>query len=466
MRRLYEDSDWERAQSVQEKDDIPDEPYRKPWRRDYARVLHSPSFRRLQGKTQLFPGAESDYFRNRLTHSLEVAQIAKSIAVRLNHTDEYLRDTNQEIKYDVCETAGLAHDLGHPPFGHYGERALDRMMSSSGGFEGNAQTLRILSRIEKRENNFGEASREKSLREHRVGLNLTYRTLASVLKYDEEIPCSVPFARTKPQKGYFQSEREVVQQIKANVCGGSSPSDFQTVECRIMELADDIAYSTYDLEDALKAGFTTPLDIVSISDERVDEIIGELSMKLSRQEVRDTLFRVFGGVVSSDQLAPRNAPFIQRLTAANNASKSLASDGYLRTPFTSYLVSWFMTSIVLRPNEECPPLSVPTLPDDVRQVVEVLKKFAYVTFINSPQLRTAEQRGSEIVSKVFEAIHESTRSTANLLPDDFRSLYRTIPQDQKDRIVCDFVAGMTDRYALEFYGRLYSENPQTIFKPL
>lgn len=121
---------------------------RSPYRRDYARLIHSPSFRRLQGKTQLYPGHESDFFRNRLTHSLEVAQIAKGIALRLNFEEPFLQAN--PIDCDLVEFAALAHDLGHPPFGHNGERALDDCMKQWGGFEGNAQTLRILTVMEKK----------------------------------------------------------------------------------------------------------------------------------------------------------------------------------------------------------------------------------------------------------------------------------------------------------------------------
>lgn len=125
------------------------EPYRSDFRRDYARLVHSPAFRRLDGKTQLFPGVESDFFRNRLTHSLEVAQIAKSIALKLNYESQFIADLGG-IDTDLVEVAGLAHDLGHPPFGHNGELTLDQCMLAYGGFEGNAQTLRILSRLEKK----------------------------------------------------------------------------------------------------------------------------------------------------------------------------------------------------------------------------------------------------------------------------------------------------------------------------
>ena len=149
-RKLYEDSDTARERQLDEGSRSA-EPYRSPWRRDYARVIHSPAFRRLQGKRQLFPGTETDFFRNRLTHSIEVAQIAKSIAIRLNATENFLRRNGFQIDTDLVETAALLHDIGHPPFGHDGEAALDLCMKSMGGFEGNAQSLRIVSRLEKRD---------------------------------------------------------------------------------------------------------------------------------------------------------------------------------------------------------------------------------------------------------------------------------------------------------------------------
>lgn len=173
---LYSKNDYERAKH----EDEPDAKFgRSGFRRDYGRLLHSPSFRRLQGKTQLFPGHESDFFRNRLTHSLEVAQVAKGIALKLNAS--YTCFQKSPINTDLVELAALAHDLGHPPFGHNGERALDDCMKQYGGFEGNAQTLRLLSRIEKKV--FDEPAVKDALdmcgisadgRDRRRGLNLTY----------------------------------------------------------------------------------------------------------------------------------------------------------------------------------------------------------------------------------------------------------------------------------------------------
>ena len=245
MTPLYGEGDRAREYPIDD-----DAPHRSAFRRDYARILHSPAFRRLQGKTQLFPSMEHDFFRNRLTHSLEVAQIAKSITLRLNDRDSYFRAC--PIDTDLVETAALAHDLGHPPFGHNGERALDDCMKERGGFEGNAQSLRILSKLGKKE----------PQRSPEVGLNLTHRTLAAILKYDKRIP--IERDDSKLVKGYYDSEKELVQSIKNSVLGktGDVCGEFKTIECQIMDLADDIAYSTYDLEDALKAGFVTPLQMI------------------------------------------------------------------------------------------------------------------------------------------------------------------------------------------------------------
>lgn len=180
-----------------------DHKYRSAYRRDYARVLHSASFRRLEHKTQLFPGNESDYFRNRLTHSLEVAQIAKSIALKIK-----AEFPEADVEPDVCEIAGLLHDMGHPPFGHNGERALDRCMVHFGGFEGNAQTLRIVCRLEKKELN-APGPTDKDGHDIRVGLNLTARSIASILKYDKTIPVSREKNRSLV-KGYYCRRRAIL----------------------------------------------------------------------------------------------------------------------------------------------------------------------------------------------------------------------------------------------------------------
>ncbi len=208
---------------------------RSPYRRDWARLIHSPCFRRLQGKTQLFPSDENDFYRNRLTHSLEVGQIASGIASNINNNDPFFKQN--PIGIDLVYFAGLAHDLGHPPFGHNGEKALDRLMARFGGFEGNAQTLRILAHLEKKNTTTFPFTDEKpqpivNNEDNRLGLNLTYRSLASVLKYDREIPQisedRKEDEKNKPVKGYYFSEAGLVKDIKQKVIG-TDKANFKTI---------------------------------------------------------------------------------------------------------------------------------------------------------------------------------------------------------------------------------------------
>ena len=277
-KQLYRKSDSQRSLPISSPNPLEAEAYRSPWRRDYARIIHSAAFRRLQGKTQLFPNAESDYFRNRLTHSLEVAQIAKSIAVRLNATDSYFK--NHNIDTDLVELAGLTHDLGHPPFGHQGEEALDELMRDHGGFEGNAQTLRIIARLENREtavvhDGIPMQIDQKGV-DQRRGLNLTFRSLASILKYNNKIPHEGKDRPTqKVQKGYYYTEAELVHEVREKVLGNGYNSSVKTIECSIMDIADDIAYSTYDLEDAFQGGFLSPLSMISAP----DSVLTRISLK-------------------------------------------------------------------------------------------------------------------------------------------------------------------------------------------
>ena len=476
MRPLYSDQDLERERRIPgespEAVDKNGKSYRSPYRRDYARVLHSPSFRRLQGKTQLFPGSESDFFRNRLTHSLEVAQIAKSIALRLNCFDEYFSQKGNHIDLDLVETAALAHDLGHPPFGHNGERALDHCMKDKGGFEGNAQSLRILARSEWREH--AGPDRE------RIGLNLTYRTLAAVLKYDKCIP--VKRLENKPLvKGYYDSEKELVAKIKTSVLGPNfdKGESFKTVECRIMDLADDIAYSTYDVEDALKAGFISPITMISAMLD--DKILKPIKKKLGHKERNRTvkyllkhimdiwlepMFNPSSLELDVNKIDIRDGTHLAVLAAyLQKKAQMFNENGSVRTSFTSELVNEYVDGVQAVVNKETPALSTVELRPDLKKRVEVLKHLTYALIIQAPSLQTVEYRGYGIVKEIFEAL--SGKGGELLLPEDYRRLIDGMTdQLEKDRTICDFVAGMTDRYALEFYGRLHSESAQTIFKPL
>lgn len=471
------------------------ENYRNDFRRDYDRLIHAPSFRRLQGKTQLFPGVESDFFRNRLTHSLEVAQIAKSIAIRLDniYNDSGLEkreseEANLGISHDLVEFAGLAHDLGHPPFGHQGEIALDRCMLNYGGFEGNAQTIRILSRIEKKFFKNGDyISRGK---DKRVGLNLTMRSLASILKYDKIIP---PDEKTrkelagaseiKPVKGYYKCDELLIKEIKRNVLDNRSIKSgaFKTLECYIMDIADDIAYSTYDLEDGFKAGFISPLDLLYPEDWLIKDVCQSVNVALEKEEVGHVLtpdkivdlirsnFLDFGEsqkteIYSSDEKSEHFLDLVNtNVEHQYLASKIIANNGSYRTNFMSSIVGRFIRGVELHYNEQFPSMSKAKLTDDTRVLVEILKTFTYKSQISSPRLKIAEYRGQEIVTKIFETLNSDVGY--KLMPYDMQEVYNQASEEYQKRIICDFISSMTDKYAIEFYGRLTSEDPETIFKP-
>jgi dGTPase len=520
---LYSESDREREEPIDQ-----EEPYRSPFRRDYARVLHSPSFRRLDGKTQLFPGSDSDYFRNRLTHSLEVSQIAESIAHRLNHqSDELGEEPGKEtIDIDIVRFASLAHDLGHPPFGHNGERALNECMEDDGGFEGNAQSLRVLSTLEKK----AAPTRPKEMgiddgKDRRLGINATYRSLASVLKYDEEI--STPGDGI--DKGYYSTEADLVERIKEHVVGDTQPEGtFLTIECSIMDTADDIAYSAYDLKDAMQAGFVQPLDFLAPRPEHLKEIAEETEegMKEAKRKLeqggfreeaerynsyigsgygREKIYKVLesifkrhlvdkkdeflnpenystggSGIVSkvkdaetyqdkieaSSDIIESLISYESRKEVANMyyaLSKLCSNNSYVRNKFITNIISEFIGSTDLLYCHERPPLSQVYMSPEAREQVEVIKQFTFESEVKSTRVQVVEYRGKEIVKSIFEALN--SESGKGLLPRDYRTIYDRIDSDSKKRVICDFVAGMTDQYALDYYKRAYSADEQSIFEP-
>jgi dGTPase len=444
--------------------------FRTPYRRDYARLIHSPSFRRLQGKTQLYPGHESDFFRNRLTHSLEVAQIAKGIAQRLNFENDFLKEN--PIDYDLVEFAALAHDLGHPPFGHNGEKALDDCMKQWGGFEGNAQTLRILAVAEKKETlDGGFEGITQNGEDNRIGLNLTFRSLASILKYDNEIPQS-RHKNEKLVKGYYSSEKKIVHKIREHIVPSGHPPELslKTIECQIMDIADDIAYSTYDLEDGLKGGFVDPLMLLSMARtdsgllRRVTEKVNKEGLdKYKVDDVLEALAKTFGLNIDGQTLQEEGAALTTTPLDEYKLSKLVASNGYSRTALTSSLVDNFIKNVTIKIDEDCPVLSKVSMESGIKLQVESLKHLNYEVTIMSPRLKLVEYRGYEIVQSIFKALTEDDGYL--LLPQDMKESYQRLKRSvDKMRLVCDFVAGMTDRYAVEFFGRL-KQGDQSIFKP-
>lgn len=486
---LYKSSDLERV--IPLADEISSHPHRSRFRRDFGRLLHSPAFRRAVGKTQLFPSQESDYFRNRLTHSLEVAQVAKAIASQINATDSHFKSTKLKIDLDLVETVALAHDLGHPPFGHNGEEALDECMIKSGGFEGNAQTLRILSCLEKRDLLDAEANDWRPIVggvDKRVGLNLTYRTLAGVLKYDSPIP------ETRPElglrKGYYSTEKVLVDRIKEKVGYDDKAlaneqlrvkATFRTLECSIMDIADDIAYSIYDLDDTFKAGFLDPLTMLTEVDTIAANVFETVVTRINKfypdlppgerafkpEDIQSNLLRSFVGIFQSiepGELIPTSHGNLAKITGkAVIASKEIARDGYFRHSVTSWLIKQFLQGIevLFEPNQ--PWLSRARLKIETFKQVEVLKNYTYEATIMSSRMKVLAYRGKKVVKEIFHSLRR--KDGWRLMPEDVRSVYEQVADGQKKRVICDFIAGMTDRYAVEFHNRLHSTNRESFYSP-
>lgn len=370
--------------------------------------------------------------------------------------------------------AALIHDLGHPPFGHNGERALDHCMRKYGGFEGNAQTIRIVTKLEKKRAAELDGTHEAG--DLRLGLNLTFRTIASALKYDDEIPQHRPKGAALV-KGYYKTESDIVSKMKYAVDPHwtDRTAPFKTIECKIMDIADDIAYSTFDLEDCFKAGFLTPADILASNDNLLDKVAKKVQKatkkKCTGKDVLGVFLRIFQGretPLSAQDATGSLNDFIHRY----QSFKNIWSSGSERTEFSSELVNTAIRSVNVDPSSKSDLYDHNTalinisMREDALKQVEILKHYTYEATIFSARVKVAEFRGYEVVRQIFKALAGDKGFL--LMPEDLRTGYLRLNGNttMQMRAICDFVAGMTDRYALEFYGRLHSDSAQSIFKPL
>jgi len=444
------------------------------FRDDVIRLINSPSFRRLQGKMQLFPGHENDFFRNRLTHSFEVAQIAKSIGMKLNSENEYLAQF--PLNLDLLEFAGLAHDLGHPPFGHHGERVLNQIMleKEQGGFEGNAQTLRILTRLEKKslKTKTPKGSRGIGIdsldMDYRLGLNLTSRTLASVFKYDKEISKTC-LKNHNLIKGYYTSEKCFIETMKKNIHSSATQSHCKTVECQILDIADDIANAVYDLEDAFKAGFINPLDLIaapySVRKSAAREVAKEIKTSFSAENIMEEIVNIFNDFLMLDDFyqIDNKKNSLAAVAAIYKKAGQSAGNGFFRAEVTSKLLNGFLSGIKF---EYCnnPVFSKISMNPTMLKQLKTLKYIIYEIITISPRLAICEYRGEEIIKTIFESL--AGKRGGMLMPCDMQEIYNRTSSDGKFRVLCDFIASMTDSYAIDIYARIKSENARTIFKSL
>ena len=390
--------------------------YRSEFEHDRARIIHSAAFRRLQGKTQVFGVYEGDFFRTRLTHSLEVAQIAKGIALKLG------ADT------DLVEAVCLAHDLGHPPFGHTGEHTLHELMRYHGGFEGNAQTFRILTCLERKHVAYD-------------GLNLTYQTLDGVLKYKTCIDAAALAVADDPVKGFYAWDQELVAAI-VNYTGSGYARSF---ECQIMDVADDIAYSVHDLEDSLKAGLINVSDFHRAPPPRVVQAVNAKLAPLGHT--------VSDGVVHRELVCMAKRLEELERTAGRVARKMLTRD----------LIHEFASAVALQPDGRI------DAELDSRVRIEVLKAFESYKVIFNPRVTTLGHKGKEVLRRLF-AVLDQGRESIGLFPEDHGEDYERAlvngDETARKRVICDFLAGMTDSYAMRFYSRLFVPGEGSFYEML
>lgn len=416
--------------------------------RDRARIIHSATFRRLQAKTQVLGIGEGDFHRTRLTHSLEVAQVARGITYFLKkkltpESDSSLFEISQWLPgANLIEAISFAHDLGHPPFGHGGEVALNYVMRNDGGFEGNGQTLRILSKLEAHTEDFG--------------LNLTRRTLLGILKYPVSYDAVVRMAlpendkqhivakNWKPPKCYMVSENDIVDWIfqpfdasdrKGITALKDQPnktshgkSKYHALDTSIMELADDIAYGVHDLEDAIALGFITRHDLESLT---VDALwSADLQIEITSL-VKD---------LTDNSCSRKRA--IGALVNAFISSTELSYVAGFHHPLLKYNIKFS---------------------EPASQFIEQLKGLVSKRVIKIPQVQTLEFRGQKLIIDLFNALESDP---LRLLKLNFQELYSRADVSEKKRVLCDYIAGMTDEYATRMYERLFMPRHGQVFDRL
>ncbi|WP_290653369.1 anti-phage deoxyguanosine triphosphatase [Idiomarina sp.] len=392
--------------------------------RDRARIIHSSAFRRLQSKTQVLGVGDNDFYRTRLTHSMEVAQIGSGICEHLKRTYADNGDISQQIpSFFQIEATCLAHDLGHPPFGHGGEVALNYHMLGHGGFEGNGQTLRILSKL-------GEYSEQH-------GLDVTRRTLLGVLKYpvlhsevqQAGLTKGSPLNAFKPPKSIHDDEEDVLHWILEEFsqhdrdtfrtvldADGKRRSRFKAFDTSIMELADDISYGVHDLEDALALGLVT-----------------------ERQWREDVL-----------QLAHEDSPLVTDAEFYND--KLFSPDSRDRKHAISKLIGYLVPQISVERQQqfEHPQLDLQAaLPAEAEHTLDLLKSFVFKHVIRSAEVKAMEFKGQRIIMALFEALADAPEQL--LQPSTLQKYHQA---SNPKRVICDYISGMTDHYARRLHRRL------------
>jgi len=364
-------------------------PTRSPFQRDRDRVVHATAFRRLTHKTQMFIYHEGDHYRTRLTHSLEVAQIARTIARQLR------------LDEDLAETLALAHDLGHPPFGHAGERALDRLMKPYGGFDHNVQSFRLVTRLERTYLDFD-------------GLNLTWESLEGLVKHN-----GPPLLDSGPNgRALIHALRHFDTRFSLNL--DRQPS----AEAQVAALADDVAWHTHDIDDGLRAGLVTLADLESVP--LVAAIIREIHSRpmaepsrvfyaVTRQLITDLISDVVSeSGTRLDELAPDTADDIR-------------ASGSFTVGFSPAM----------------------------KARLEDLRRFLFARLYRHERV----ERVMAAAERVVDDLIARYRADPEQMPVGWAAASRQAGERRRSRVIADFVAGMTDRYAIAEHRRLFDRTP-------
>jgi dGTPase len=385
------DPERSRGRLVQE----PPSKTRSAFRRDCDRVIHSTAFRRLKHKTQVFVFHEGDHYRTRLTHSLEVAQIARALARQLG------------LDEDLTETLALAHDLGHPPFGHAGERALDACLKAHGGFDHNAQSLRVVTALEHRYPDFD-------------GLNLTWESLEGIVKHNGPLT-----TRDGAATGPYRDLRIPVGISDYNELYDLELWTFASLEAQVAAIADDIAYDAHDIDDGLRAGLFN---------------VGDLNSMPLTAEMISAIVKRYPDL-DHDRLG---AELVRELI--------------------SYLIAAVRTEACTR-LEAAGPKSVDdvrnhaevliTFPGEVAQAEAEIKSFLKLGMYRHPRVMRVMDDAEQILFDLFARYQKSPGDLPSewLAPDGLDS------EAERDRRIGNFIAGMTDRFALTEHQRLFDSTP-------
>ncbi len=414
------------------------EPTKKPrWRgqtqRDHDRLLYSSAFQRLGGITQVSAPELGRPFHTRLTHTLKVAQVARRIAekLRLQLQEGMFSGSAAELvnclDVDATESAALAHDLGHPPFGHLSEEVLDGKAQEVGGFEGNAQSFRIVTRL--------------ALRSGRPGLDLTRQTLNGMLKYPWLRSNENPKRRRK--WGAYSSDEGTFKNVRK-----LSPENERSLEACIMDWADDITYAVHDLDDFSRAGLI-PLDKLA-SDARERERFRR------RLEVEA---RLDGGEASADRLLDSLEQAVSFIDLDGDYEERPAQRVALRS-FGSMLITRYIDALTVEVSKADGRADV-VIDDDAKHQVEALKQLTMLYVVRRPSLAVVQKGQAHLVGTLWDCYWEATRpgGDVRLLPPAYRA--RLIdannepePDLARMRLVTDLVAGMTEKSAVELYRRM------------